>query len=402
MLAVKALLSVAPFSNFTHATDCQFSHCSPRGFLDLRCYESLDSSEDDFEERRMPCVELEDSQFLLWNSNLLDLWETSDKPIKREDNASSMEYDSGEESPLNLSLTGINPTEKQYVSDENKVVEALINLGYSKGDESPSDLSFKSGQLQADEWDSEALLDKGVLENSMVSGTPLDLSLTNNRISTNNQEVTWLEYLSTFDYTSCDPDMLITEFEWRVKLPYYHAGNEDCPKMMSKRLSHYYSSRQQKQQTDITQYLFVIEYYCAQSNISYSNLGSVAFAIKNGPEFETSHWEKGHKIPFSKYRSRKPGIITFSKDMLPLDITISHLDARQPLCMVSDAVYNQSQKTSINWLKEWGPDCRFLVEEKDLFDEAGRQKISTIIVVCNAPTSLNTILALKPISGLEG
>ncbi|WP_198022360.1 hypothetical protein [Candidatus Odyssella acanthamoebae] len=70
------------------------------------------------------------------------------------------------------------------------------------------------------------------------------------------------------------------------------------------------------------------------------------------------------------------------------------MDSRQHRYTICDAIYNDSKKTPINWLRKWKKSCNFLLQKGDLFDEKGNQKISAIIVSCDQPASPATALSL--------
>ena len=398
-LALKLLLSINIFPNLIHATD-YLSYPSQSGVIDLYCYETLSSSDSEMSREEMNIEEEESYNSFVSDYNLHDVWGMSDKyvekgeGVKLSEEGSPIGYASGQESPLDTSLETKCMDEEQ---DEGKVVEALLQMSYVKGDESPSDLSFDSDRSK-EEWEVEVLsTGADFQESSLMIEDLLDLQ----SISINAEERMLWEHFSKFDYSACENDLLKV-FEWGglVKLPYNHNGAEVRQKRIFEMLSDYFSSTTTRNQ--ITEYSFKLEYYCAETTISYSNLESTAFTVSSvidpfkRQEFKTAEWNKGKILPFRRYRTEETGILTLTRNIFPLKITVSHFDTRQHRIAVKDSIYNNSTKTKLKWLKKWGPDCKFFLEEKDLFDEEGRQKISKIMVICDKPTSPNTILALKP------
>lgn len=143
-----------------------------------------------------------------------------------------------------------------------------------------------------------------------------------------------------------------------------------------------------------TVYFFRLTYYCEPGNRFYANLGGIAIETSNQQEFITQKWKSGEILNFQKYRTQDEGFLILTKKMLPIALTLTHFDHRQPRRILEDIISNQSENTSIYQLKKWGGDrdhpAIFTLQKEDLFSPRGTQQVKEILIYCSIPAQAET------------
>lgn len=142
-------------------------------------------------------------------------------------------------------------------------------------------------------------------------------------------------------------------------------------------------------------YYLELGYYCHRDHISYSGIDFVGIIASNGQEFMSEDWEQGKTLGFTRYRTQEEGKLTITKDMFPLTVSVMLVSTRQPIRILRDRIYNNSENTPLDSLKIWAGEAplTFRLEESDLFDQNGQLIINGLCINSLVPAS-TTVLDL--------
>ena len=162
-----------------------------------------------------------------------------------------------------------------------------------------------------------------------------------------------------------------------------------------------------KKESDEERYHIDLGYACDFNRVSYSGIDFVGLVISNKrgfyQEFESEEWKIGQELSFKKYRTRAPGILTITKDVLPLELTVMLIRRQQSIPLLRRVIVDKHlPKPLLSTWKKWRKvKATFDINNSDIFDENGKVDKLKMLVTCSDPESIDFLHFVRKLPSFD-